>query len=267
MDLDLREAFDQGFGPEPPHRPVSDRIEGGQRAVRRRRLVGSVLTVAVAAVLGLSATSLLDDGPDRTTQVADDPTVAPGADSWPAEEPARYTDDGTLEIRPAATVLQRLDDPLGDPTADHRSVALALEYQGTETWLILGWQTEADDSTSTSVTAVSPTGGTFADWVDATAEPPRSYLSFAADGSLVAGLGVTIVEQRHPVHLENFVLNGEPTAAALLRGPDGKKWYVVARLLDGEVDSIAVPFRMGGPDLDAFLAYAREKYGEGVGLR
>jgi hypothetical protein len=27
MDLDLRDTFDQGFGPEPAHRPVSDRIE------------------------------------------------------------------------------------------------------------------------------------------------------------------------------------------------------------------------------------------------
>ena len=46
----------------------------------------------------------------------------------------------------------------------------------------------------------------------------------------------------------------------------GKKWYVVVRD-SGGLDVIATPFRTGGPDLDAFLDYAREKYASGEGLR
>src|SRR5215207_6176626 len=59
MDMDLREAFDQGFGPEPVHRPVSERVEAGRRAIRRRRVAGAVVTVATAAVVGLGAVAVL----------------------------------------------------------------------------------------------------------------------------------------------------------------------------------------------------------------
>ena len=34
-----------------------------------------------------------------------------------------------------------------------------------------------------------------------------------------------------------------------------------------DVDVIAVPFKTGGPDLDAFVEYARQRYASGEGLR
>jgi len=74
MDVDLREALTQGFGAEPPHRPVADRVEAGHRAVRRRRLVGTALTVAVATVVGLGAVALLGQGSGGDLQLASDET-------------------------------------------------------------------------------------------------------------------------------------------------------------------------------------------------
>jgi hypothetical protein len=271
MDVELHESLTRGFGPEPPHRPVTDRLAAGQRAVRRRRLAGAAVTVAVASVVGLGATMVANGNGGGNDQVATDPTstTEPAVEPWQEGEVARYSDDGMVEVRPGVKVLHRINDPLGDPSDFNHSVALALEFRGSETWLILSWETDPNGGTSETA-AGGPVDGTFADWVEqavaANEDNSGGYVEFADDGSLVASHGVTILDQRHPVPLKDFVLAGEPSAAALLQGPDGKKWYVVVRD-SGGLDVIATPFRTGGPDLDAFLDYAREKYASGEGLR
>jgi hypothetical protein len=132
------------------------------------------------------------------------------------------------------------------------------------------WDTDPDGASSSSSGAGGAPEGDFHDWVAknvaANDDNSASYVEFADDGSLVASHGVTILDQRHPVQLTNFALDGEPTAAALLQGSNGKKWYVVVRD-SGGLDVIATPFPTGGADLDAFLDYAREKYASGEGLR
>ena len=71
-----------------------------------------------------------------------------------------------------------------------------------------------------------------------------------------------------PIDLENFVEKAtDRTAAALLRGPDGKKWYVLVREVYDEIDSQVVPFKAGGPDLEAFLRFASQAFASGEGLR
>jgi hypothetical protein len=89
MDVELREALSQGFGPEPEHRPLVDRLEAGHRAVRRRRLAGAMVTVAVAAVVGAGAVAFLGDGGPAPSQVATEP-----ATGWRDGEPARYDEQG-----------------------------------------------------------------------------------------------------------------------------------------------------------------------------
>ena len=277
MDLDLHESLTEGFGPEPPHRPVADRLAAGHRAVRRRRLAGSVVAVAAATAVGLGATALSNGSSEQPGQVATDPTTDPTAEpttdpaaGWDEGELARYNDAGILELRPGVAVIDRVDEPYGDPTDYHHSVALALEFQGAQSWLIMEWDTDPDGASSSSSGAGAAPEGDFQDWVAqnvaANDDNSAGYVEFADDGSLVASHGVRILDQRHPVQLEDFVLAGEPSAAALLQGPDGKKWYVVVRD-SGGLEVIATPFRTGGPDLDAFLDYAREKYASGEGLR
>ncbi|MEO6512382.1 MAG: hypothetical protein ABIO16_15400, partial [Nocardioides sp.] len=263
----LRDAFHQGFGPEPPHRPVSDRVEAGHRAVRRRRLTGTVLTVAVATAVGLGSLAVLD-GRATSPDVAADPTTSatPTSTPWDADVPARYAEDGTLEIQPGATVVQRIDDPVGDPSADHHSVALSLQAADGPVWLILDWRRVTDGPPVLGVVPGAPTDGLFADWVSDVITPGRHYLAFAEDGRLVSVPGVTILDQRHPIDLKDFTLGGEPSAAALVQDLTGERWYVVARLVDGGVDIFRVSLQEGGPDLDAFLLYATRRYASGEGL-
>ncbi len=272
MDVDLREALSTGFGLEPPHPPVAERIAAGRRAVRRRQLAGSVVAVAMAAILGIAAAVVLSSDGSAPSHIASD---TGGKTESP--ELARYDEQGNLQLHPGVTVVDRVDEPYPPSAGKDHSVALALEYQGQESWLLLTWAQDRDGGQSASGAGMSevPADGSFRAWVDeqvrlaVTPKPEddsAGYLDFADDGSLVASHGVEILEQAHPIRLKDFTLGDEPTGAALLQGPDGKKWYVVVRDVDG-VEVIAVPFKTGGPNLAAFLDYAREKYASGEGLR
>jgi hypothetical protein len=279
MDLDLREAFDQGFGPEPSHRSISERIEAGHRAVRRRRLAGTVVTAVAAAAVGLGAAVVVPgDSPEGASQVpggestATPPTTAPPEVAWQDGELARYTPEGAVQLREGVAMLQRIDAPL-PPDVATRSVALSLQHDGQETWWLLQW-----DGPGSSASSSFHPGGAFATLADWVAEqvllithPEQvgkvDYISFAEDGSLVSSQGVRILEQRHPIHLANFAGPRDRTAAALVRGPDDTKWYVLVREVDGEVDVQRVDYRNGGADLDSFLAIAMDAFANGDGLR
>ena len=273
MDVELREALSHGFGPEPPHPPVGERLTAGHRAVRRRRVAGAVVTVAAAAAVGIAATALTGGTPDRSDDVATEQTASPDPqpEPWDGSELVRYSDSGMVEVRPGVTVLQRIDEPLGDPTDFNHSVALAVEFQGAESWLILDWWADPNGGSSEMAAVAHPTGGTFADWVEqqvaANEDNSGGVVRFADDGTLVATHGVEILDQVSTPDLPaNFAPPGAPTAAALLKGPDGKRWYVVVRDVDG-LEIISTPFRTGGENLQEFLDYARSKYASGEGLR
>ena len=288
MDVDLREALDRGFGPEPAHLPLTDRLDAGHRAVRRRRIAGAVVAVAVASVVGLGAVAVLGGDGGAPSQVATDPDTTPETNTdkhpdptpppgWDEGEFARYSDDGNLEVRPGATVLDRIDAPYPPGAGMDRSVALAVDYEGEEFWLLMSWAVHSDGGAVETGTGWGPGGaaGSFEDWVaeqvriNMTPTPEDNsagYVEFGDDGRLVSSHGVAILDQVPDPGFKDFVLEGEPSAAALLQGPDGKKWYVAVRD-SGGLEVISVPFKRGGPDLDAFLDYARERYAGGEGLR
>jgi hypothetical protein len=271
MDVELREALDHGFGHEPPHRPVVDRLEAGHHAVRRRRLAGMVVAVACATAVGIGAATLSGAG-DQAPQVADtqkpsDPN--PSVDDVWDGELARYDDTGHVELRPGVTVLRRIDEPYGDSSETRHSVALALEFQGAESWLMLTWEESADGSSASGSGAGAFPEGSFDEWVEqnvsANEDDSAGYIRFAEDGSLVSSHGVEILDQVHPVELKDVVVGEGATAAALLQGPDGKKWYVLVREAE-EPRVTAVPFRTGGTDLEAFLLFVHERLWSGQGL-
>ncbi len=276
MDVELREALSNGFGPEPEHRPLVDRLDAGHRAVRRRRLAGAVVTVAVAAVVGVGAAAVLGDGGHAPSQVATDPAPAAG---WDEGELARYDAEGNLEIRPEATVLERIDSPYPPSAGMDRSVALAVDYEGEEFWVLMSWAVHSDGEVVETGAGWRPGGaaGSLAEWVaeqvriNMTPTPEDNdnspgYVEFGDDGRLVSSHDIEILDQVLDPGFKDFVLQGEPSAAALLQGPDGKKWYVAVRD-SGGLDVIAVPFKTGGPTLGDFVAYARERYASGEGLR
>jgi hypothetical protein len=97
--------------------------------------------------------------------------------------------------------------------------------------------------------------------------PADDVVSLAAGTQrLVPAEGVTILEQRPGVDVgSSFAAPGGRTAAARVRTADGQVVYVLARAVRGGSQAIAVPEAKGGPDLDAFLAFARERYAPGGG--
>ena len=264
MDVELREALTQGFGPEPAHRPVTDRLDAGHRAVRRRRIAGSVAAFAVATVAGLGAVAVVGDGA-TPSRVASDT----GA-HWEGSELARYNNDGELEINPDAKVVDRVDSPFPPSAGMDHSVALALEHEGEANWMLLSWTRYDDGSQSESGTGSHVVGasGSFRDWVaqqvrrQMTPRPEddsAGYIHFADDGTLVATHGIEILDQvLDPETPEGFAPQGARVAAALLREPDGKRFFVLLVETEGSLETNAEPMRMGGRNLEEFLERVRQ---------
>lgn len=306
MDTDLAARLDRSIGTPPPDDdPLAGLLRSGRRAVRRRRLVaGAASAAAVVVVVG--GTSLLSGGaPDRASApVATQPSApsassgssapaSPEASEAPPAPPRRMTEkvmaavevaDGEVTLSDGATVLRRLDPP---PTSGLTTVALEVDFRGWTWWFVdvstvdgagagtFGW---AGDATET-----------FEAWADREGAELRSQLSDeAASGSSSSSLGTpeadlvvfappgstrlgpvgdaTVLEKRGDVDLgPDFAAPGEPTAVALVRTADGRELYVVAR---GGADPayISVPKDVGGVDLDAFVAFARDRYESGEGL-
>ena len=189
---------------------------------------------------------------------------------------------GELLINPVATVVQRVDNPF-DVVAPATSVGLALTRGPKTFWYALYW----DTSGGSTATSPAEHGRPFRVWLDemqgivpgddVTIPPPgdgdfpgrpADDLVSLADGTerLVPAEGVTILEQRPGVDVgTSFAAPGDRTAAARVRTATGQVVYVLARVLDGTSQAISVPEAKGGPDLDAFLAFARERYAEGGG--
>ena len=91
-------------------------------------------------------------------------------------------------------------------------------------------------------------------------------MRFADGEALVAVDGVTIVEQRPSPDVGASFATPADTSAVALVEVDGRRWYVLARRSTGSpAQYIAVRLNDGGPDLDAFIAFAQERYAEGGG--
>jgi hypothetical protein len=221
--------------------------------------------------------------------VAGDPT--PTAQASPSAAPvwedgdelARYdADTGELLINPAATVEQRIDNPF-DVAAPATSVGLVLTRGHKTFWYALYRDATGASSTygpaehrrsfrawlddlhgivpGDDVTLPAPGAGDFPGL------PADDLVSLAAGTEqLVAAEGVTILEQRPGVDAgRSFAAPRDRTAAARVRTATGQVVYVLVRASGGTSQAISVPEAKGGPDLDAFLAFARERYAEGEG--
>ncbi len=95
---------------------------------------------------------------------------------------------------------------------------------------------------------------------------PRVTLE--ADGTLAAAPGVRILEQRAGVDVgASFADPGTPTAAAMVRADGVREFVLVRRFPGSEPEYLPTSARVGGPDLDSFLAHARDQYASGEGLR
>jgi hypothetical protein len=269
----LQDELERSFGDGPPPPPITVHVESGRRALRRRRVATAALGMALVAGLGYAVSGT---GPaERTTDLANDPTPTPSVQAatppWDDVSQVRYR-DGAFEVRPGAVVHERIDAPYGEASPTP-SLALDLTFEGQRMWILAEF-----DGESLGYSSSVPSNGwaSFADWVADQAGlaapgddgwPETLTLTDALE--VVATQGTEILQRTDDPRLgETFAGPGDPTGAAVVRAPDGQSYFVVWRVVDGELDVITTPpVDVVGATFSEMLAYARFQYADGEGLR
>jgi hypothetical protein len=299
--MNIQDEIDASFGTGPAQGTVHAILADGHRALRRRRLATSGAAALVAVVLGGSAVFATGGGGDRsggTGDVAVSPSATGSPEPRHPERPTRkemeralgmgladYRDDGRFTVDPRARDVQRLNNPY-DLVAPERSTAVAVEFRGAVYWFVA--YRYADESGGGSSIWSGASDQSFVDWVhseemlDGRTESPGPdgwpgvpdlvVVRFAGtgDGEVLEPInGAMILQQRpSPQVGDAFATAADRSAVARVRAADGTLYYVLARETDGvDPEYIGVTAKDGGPSLDAFLDFARERYaGDGGGL-
>ena len=279
--MSLQQELEGSFGEGPARQPVEETLRAGRRALRRRRVGAAAGALAVVAALGTGyAVGTAGTQPRTSGEVATDPTPSPSPSTaatptgkpWAKAETLRYSAAGELEVRPGVVVHEHIENPYGlEPP--RRSDALDLTFKGQRVWAIVELR-GSDFRYSTSV----PSAGwaSFADYVadqvgaapDANGWP--ATLRPTDGGTVIASEGSEILQRTDDPRLgDSFAPPGTPTGAALVRAAeDGVAYFVVWRVVDGELDVITTPPRdVVGATFQELLTAARARYASGEGLR
>ncbi|MEZ0579900.1 hypothetical protein [Nocardioides sp. MH1] len=296
---DIAEQLDAAIGSPPDPAPALDRtLVAGRRALRRRRLAYVAGAAATVVVVGGTAWAAApgdgphrSDGPGFSAPATATPTAAgtpeqapddglPVQPDWMGQDAVMLGRGGEVLVRPGWTLTDRVDEVNGPGT-----IGLEVVKGDRRQWFLFG-----SAMTISSLHAPSEGYATFQEWIDVNgplieAHPPKHHrhrgpdgtedgwpgvqrddlVAFGSGETLVALDGATILEQRpSPDVGDAFATAADTSAVALVRA-DGKEWYVLARRTDGPAQYIAVPRAESGADLDAFLAFARDRYAEGGG--
>ncbi|WP_341928108.1 hypothetical protein [Nocardioides psychrotolerans] len=289
--MNLTDELERSFGDGPVPRPVDDHLAAGRSALRRRRGVTGVVGAAAGAValtVVLSVTG--GTSPDTSPDIAADPTPTPTADTSAPAEPASapWTDemtvvryrDGELEVRPGAVVHERIDNPYAYE-APQASAALDVTFEGRRSWVIATLRRPAGPSSKVEFgySESTPSNGwaSFADYVadqtDQTTGGNNGWpdtLVLTGSGDVVASPGSEILQRTDDPQLgPTFAAPGEPTGAALVTAAeDGQGYFVVWRIVEGQLDVIYTPpIDVVGATFEELLSYARMQYAGGEGLR
>jgi hypothetical protein len=132
--MDLKDILDETAEAGPAHRPVSERVAAGRRAVQRRR-TRAALGVAALVAAGGTVWTALPDEPAPMVAAAPGPAAPP---LWPSEDSwAAINEGGEVSLRPGVEVRQQFDDVVsGLP-----SVALDL-VRGDSHRFVLLWMSD-----------------------------------------------------------------------------------------------------------------------------
>lgn len=302
-EIDWQRQLDSSFG-SGRDLPSGHYVLAGRRAVRRRRAAAVVVAATIAICGGAAwaaspgatprgdapaATHGPDADQDRTTDERDrgqdrkrDVTPSMSVEEEFGNNPAVLELDG-LKVSPlAGAVLERLPNPMGYTPAQGRSIAIRVMYEGGERYSFMSL---TDGGTSLSTTTHYATGD-FAGWVDGVARTqrtldvlngvtastsstdrsdPDSWLMLTPDGLVAATRGNVLLEARVDVDLGgDFARDADRTGAVrMLVG--GRPENVAYRIVDGRLEVIAGPGSYA--TLGDFLAWARQQYASGEGMR
>lgn len=269
--IDIREELDRSFGAGPAHASLESQLAAGHRALRRRRAgLAAAAAAAVVAVGGASyavaaAGGASDTGGGQHQHIAEEPSAQP----WQRGELLRYT-DGELELRPGTRVHEHLENPLGYRAPD-LSDAVDITVHGQRQWVIAELR---DGKLGYSASAPSEGWADFEAWVSdevgATGDAWPETVRLDADGQVVAAPGAEIVQRTDDPRLgSSFAPADAVTGAAVVEvGGEPPSYFVVWRVIDGELDVIPTPPRdVVGATFDELLTSARARYASGKGLR
>ncbi|GEP39861.1 hypothetical protein NPS01_35240 [Nocardioides psychrotolerans] len=286
--MNLTGELERSFGDGPAPRPVDDHLSAGRGALRRRRgLTGAVAAAAGAVALTVVLSVTGGTSPDASPDVAADPTPTPTAETTPAAPPSQapWTDemvpiryrDGEFEVRLDAVVHERVDNPF-DYEAPQASAALDVTFEGRRAWVIATLR-RSDGQLQFGYSESVPSNGwaSFADYVadqaDLTTGGNNGWpetLVLTDIGEVVAGPGSEVLQRTDDPQLgATFAGPGEPTGAAIVTAAeDGQGYFVVWRVVDGDLDVIYTPpIDVVGNTFEELLSYARSQYAGGEGLR
>lgn len=270
---DIREELDRSFGAGPALPSLESQLAAGHRALRRRRaalataaaivvVVGGGASYAVATAGGATDSGR---GQQQEQHVAQEPPPAP----WQRGEIVRYV-DGQLEVRPGVVVHQHLENPFGYAAPD-LSDGLDVTWRGQRTWVLADL---VDDEPSVLSSVPSNGWAGFEAWVSdqvgQTGDGWPETVRLNADGQVVAAPGARIVQRTDDPRLgASFAAPDEATGAAVVEvGGEPPSYFVVWRVVDGELDVITTPPRdIVGATFDELLTFARAQYDSGEGLR
>lgn len=296
-EIDWRREIDASFG-SGTDAPVGAYVAAGHRAVLRRRATLALAGVATAAVVAGTAWAVSpasEAGPSRSeAPVATDPSRSstptadgsrdagrrPAANADFLGNPAALVDGEVLLAPGSGPVLEQVANPMGYTPRQGSSVALRVRAEGREQYSLM--TATADGSTSTQT--VDATGGPFRAWLDQAVRTQRELdvangvtapSGTGAPGELLrltpagrvttAGEAVVLLGQDTDVDLGPAFAAPAATTGAVHLLVDGADQYAVYRVLDGELD--VIPAGGGFDSLPAFVAWARQQYGSGEGLR
>jgi hypothetical protein len=279
--------------------------DGRRALRRRRLATGAAAAVVAVVVGGTTVLASAGGGDPQGAPLAGEPSgtttgAATPSPSPTAEEPAGIEvvrdpkagmlgmavdlrPDGTLHVAPGVQVVRIVDNPY-HRKAPAISAAVVYRQDGTTFWYV-GYVDRRSGGGSANQEAM--TDLSFRDWIDEQA-PIQGNQGGDTGGStggdwpgmvdmqLVRFDGVTerlqpldavtMVQQRpHPAVGDSFAGASDRSAVAEVTF-EGTRYYVLARRTAGaSAQYIAVTAADGGPTLDAFLDFARQRYAEGGG--
>lgn len=288
MSTDLTDqiatALATGYADEPAPRPAAGYVVLGRRRQRRRRVglgLAAVGAVGAVALVGGLITGGSGPGavPDRAPVVntpAPPPTPVPDpAPRQPIDEilsPGQhvgYDARGEVVLRRGWRVVRQVANPLRR-VAPAASLGVVVTNGRATYWYLLDHTPEGGgaswDPAGTSYTR-------FEQWLDdqvdlqAGSEPP-ALVTFGPGDVLEPGVGVRIVRQWRDPEVPGFAAPGDTTALAKVE-VDGVTFFVlVRRAPGGPAENLPVDAGLlAAPTRAAFLAYARDRYASGQGLR
>lgn len=293
--LDLKERFDTAFADadtEPAHRDVTDRITAGRRVIRRQRAAVVVGCASVVGVVGAAShlgVGVLGGQPDGVAgSVTSSPATPTALDSdgvidRAENAPFQVGPAGTIEVNPAYQVIAIDDDvvPL-DPSADRAVIAELVTPDGDHIYAFFQTGPDFSGGSSDDIDAAPTVRAWYAamraSYREADETRIHKYMMISPGSkSQVAALVML------GLRLEDRVLEPSPDGLAETeiveqrqvdlgeRAGDGDEVVALVRAATGESRFVAITFDgnesywtlkrpTGFADLDAFEAWAREKY-------